>query len=562
MNDVLVGIGIVALVFLAVVVSGLLAVYSRFWIDHPVSESYAALMTADSLWAGCYLLMLLGSGGPLTEVGLVGKGLMSTLAGVAWFRFVSEYTGDSEWIPGWFWRVAIAEAVAFGLLVVINPSNLVISDVTVGQIGMVTFAVESGGPLTAVQLLISAGLVTVSLVFLGQFFVRTQSVYRYQAAIIFATGVIVVVSSVLFVGEYRIHLLVDPTPILFNLQAVGVGWALYRYDFLKLAPVIVTRFFRDMSDPVLIIDAEYVVADYNTAAAELVDGLDTEVTITEIDNERFSRTLRTAVTDADDDVEFAKPMTDGGQQRTYDVEETEVTDQFEITQGYVVVLRDITDRKRRERRLREQNQRLDEFADIVSHDLRNPLSTAAGWTELIDRKLADDEPDTEAIRDHLEEVVDAHERMDELIEVLLTMARQGRTVDEPELVAVEQCATEAWQTTATEGMELVVDAEGTIEADPARFKQALENLFRNANDHGEASTVYVTDTADGLAVEDDGAGIPEEDKASLFEFGYSTDAEGTGIGLAVVERIVEAHGWRISIDDSDHGGARVELTVA
>ena len=200
MNDVLVGIGIVALVFLAVVVSGLLAVYSRFWIDHPVSESYAALMTADSLWAGCYLLMLLGSGGPLTEVGLVGKGLMSTLAGVAWFRFVSEYTGDSEWIPGWFWRVAIAEAVAFGLLVAINPSNLVISDVTVGQIGMVTFAVESGGPLTAVQLLISAGLVTVSLVFLGQFFVRTQSVYRYQAAIIFATGVIVVVSSVLFVG--------------------------------------------------------------------------------------------------------------------------------------------------------------------------------------------------------------------------------------------------------------------------------------------------------------------------------------------------------------------------
>ena len=151
--------------------------------------------------------------------------------------------------------------------------------------------------------------------------------------------------------------------------------------------------------------------------------------------------------------------------------------------------------------------------------------------------------------------------MDELIEVLLTMAREGQTVDDPEAVDIEAVATDAWATADTGELELGVEADRTVEADPARLRQALENLFRNANDHGAASTVYVTETATGFAVEDDGEGIPDGDEASLFEFGYTTDEEGTGIGLAVVKRIVEAHGWRIGVSDSDHGGARFEIVI-
>jgi len=454
-----------------------------------------------------------------------------------------------------------AEAVLFALLVAVNPGNLVISEVMVDTFGLFTFAIESAGVLTGVQLLISAGQVFVSLGFLGRFFVQTQSVYRYQALIIFFTGVIVVTSSILFIGEYRIHPLVDPTPILFNLQALAVGWALYRYDFLKVAPVVVTRFFRNMNDPVLIISSEFVVADYNTAAKTLVEGLDKQIPIAEIDDTEFSRTLQAAVTETGTEIEFTKLLTDGGQQRTYDIEETQVTDQFEITQGYVVVLRDITDRKRRERRLSEQNQRLEEFADIVSHDLRNPLSTAVGWTEIVDRQLANQQPDIEEARDGLQKIAASHERMDELIEVLLTMAQQGQTVDETEMLSIEQCAKEAWSTTDTGVLELVVETDRTVESDPTRLRQALENLFRNTNDHGSATTIYITETATGFAVEDDGEGISEGDRESLFEFGYTTDEEGTGIGLAVVKRIVEAHGWQITVDDSRYGGARFEISV-
>ena len=552
---------IIGLVVLSVAVSGFLAVYSWSRISHPVSKYYGLLMTADSLWAAGYLCMILGGGGYLTEAGLIIKGFFSAVAGVAWLLFVSEYTGDSEWIPSWVWWVLTAESVAFGLLVAINPEGLVISEIAVDQFGLFAFPTESAGLITELQLLFSVGLVVSSLVLLGRFFAETESVYRYQALIILVIGTIVATSSVLFVSESRIVRFVDPTPILFNLQALGVGWALYRYDFLKLAPVVVGRFFREMNDPVLILSPTFVVVDYNAAAERLVEELEAGVPIAEFDDEGFRRMLQTVVDSSESGIEFTKLRTDGGHQQTYDIEETNVTDQFGITQGYVVVLRDITDRKRRERRLRKQNERLEEFGSIVSHDLRNPLSTAVGWTELTDRRLADEDPEIEAARDGLEQLVEAHDRMEELIEVLLTMAREGQTVTEPEPVDIGTCAAEAWATANTGDLELVIETERTVEADPARLRQAFENLFRNANDHGEASTVSVRARPDGFAIEDDGAGLAAVDTESLFQFGYSTDDDGTGIGLAVVKRIIEAHGWEITTGDSEAGGARFEVTT-
>ncbi len=556
-DDVLLSVVIVSLVALAVVVSGLLAGYSWSRIDHPVSDSYSLLMTADCLWAGGYLVMILASG-PLIEVGLVVKATFSTLAGVAWLLFVSEYTGDSEWIPGWVWPVLTVEAVAFGVLVAINPGNLVIAEIAVGQFGIGTFAVESAGVLTEIQLLLSGGLVVVSLVFLGRFMLQTSSVYRYQALIIFLTGLVVMVSSTLFVQGFRIHPLVDPTPILFNGQAIAVGWALYRYDFLQLAPVIITRFFRDMNDPVVIINDEFVVAEYNRAADRLVEGLGERVPLTEIDDETFTTTMRSALSATEGDVEFTAAR-DDGIERTYDLEVTEVTDQFDITQGHIVVMREITERKRRERRLRKQNERLEEFADVISHDLRNPLSTAMGWTELTREELAGSDPDRTRAREGLEHVEQSHERMEELIDLLLTMARQGQTVDETEPVSITSCAESAWKTAETDGLDLVVETDRTVDADFSRLRQALENLFRNANDHGGASTVFVTDTAAGFAIEDDGNGIPATDRDSLFEFGYTTDDDGTGIGLAVVKRIIEAHGWQVTVATREGGGAKFEI---
>jgi Signal transduction histidine kinase len=313
-----------------------------------------------------------------------------------------------------------------------------------------------------------------------------------------------------------------------------------------------------MTDPAVIVDEELTVIEYNDAATTILGNLKRRVDLTEL-NPVFAEWLATTITDDEPAGEFTTAA-DEGPERTYDPEVTQVTDQFDITQGYVVVLRDITDRKQRERQLEEQNERLEEFADIVSHDLRNPLSTAEGWVAAVTDALEGEEPDIDTAQLGLEHIDHSHNRMDELIEVLLTMARQGQTVADPEPVSLETCATKAWATAETGEMELRVDTDRTVPADPARLRQAFENLFRNANDHGEAATVAVTTTPEGFAVEDDGIGIDPDDRENLFAFGYSTNEEGTGIGLAVVKRIIEAHGWRIMVGESDDGGACFEVT--
>ena len=557
-DEVVLSLVVIGLMFLATIASALFAAYSFGWIEHPLSESYGILVAVDSFWAGGSFLMLVAGGTLLAEIGLFIKALFSAVAAFAWLRFVSEYTGDSEWLPGWLWWLGAAESIVWSVLVVSNPGGLMLEGIDIGQFGVVTAAVETPGLGAAVQLLIGASLVGLSLFLLGRFFLQTQGIYRYQALIIFAIGAIVLVSTTLFIGDYQLHPLIDPTPILFNLQAVGVGWALYRYDFLRVAPVIVTRFFREMDDPVLLINGDRVVADYNAAADALVDDLRTQVSIDAIEDPAFSEMLTAAVTDGGTATEFIADT--DSRRRIYDIEVTRVTDQFDTTQGYMIVLRDITDRKQRERQLEEQNERLEEFADVVSHDLRNPLSTAEGWVAAVTDALDGEEPDVDTAQMGLDHIAHSHDRMDELIDVLLTMARQGQTVADPEPVSLETCATKAWATAETGEMTLRVDTDRTVPADPARLRQAFENLFRNANDHSEAATVVVTTTPEGFAVEDDGIGIDPDDREDLFAFGYSTNEEGTGIGLAVVKRIIEAHGWRITVGESDDGGACFEVT--
>jgi len=100
----------------------------------------------------------------------------------------------------------------------------------------------------------------------------------------------------------------------------------------------------------------------------------------------------------------------------------------------------------------------------------------------------------------------------------------------------------------------------------------LENLFRNSIDHGTESTDgagleirvgTIDDSADdsfgGFYVEDDGIGIPACRRERVFEGGYTTDEEGTGFGLSIVDRISTAHGWTSGSTESETGGARFEF---
>lgn len=218
--------------------------------------------------------------------------------------------------------------------------------------------------------------------------------------------------------------------------------------------------------------------------------------------------------------------------------------------GTVGIVRDVSDRKERERELERKTERLEEFADVVSHDLRSPLTVAT-----LQLELAAQDCDSE----HLANVKAALDRMDSLIDDLLTLARQDEDVTDTEPVDVGRVARESWKTVSTQAASLVVEDPPRIECKETRLREALENLFRNAVEHGgDDVTVRVgdLDVEEGFYVADDGPGIPEDEREEAFEAGYTTADNGTGFGLNIVWKIAESHGWNVEIHGSEVGGAR------
>ncbi len=202
--------------------------------------------------------------------------------------------------------------------------------------------------------------------------------------------------------------------------------------------------------------------------------------------------------------------------------------------------------------LERQNERLDKFASVISHDLRNPLNVATGRLQ-----MATDECES----DHLDDVAGALDRMGTLIDDLRALTRRGEPASELEPSPLADLVESCWETVATEDATLVVDTDATILAERSRLKQLLENLIRNAVDHGGTDvTVTIRDVPGGFYVDDDGTGIAPDRGDRVFESGYSTTADGTGFGLAIVQEIVETHGWTVSLTDSETGGARFEIT--
>ena len=220
---------------------------------------------------------------------------------------------------------------------------------------------------------------------------------------------------------------------------------------------------------------------------------------------------------------------------------------------FVAMDRDISDQKQRERELVEQNERLDRFTSVVSHDLRNPLQVAEGRLELL-REDCDSS--------HIDEIDHALDRMDALIEDLLALAQAGEEAMDLEPVRLPELVESCWETLPETAATLTIETERTVKADRDQLHQLLMNLLRNAIEHGGSDvTVTVGDTEDGFYVGDDGAGLPESASGSVFKAGYTTADEGTGFGLSIVEEVASRHGWEISAANGRNGGARFKITT-
>ncbi|MFC6942290.1 HAMP domain-containing sensor histidine kinase [Salinirubellus sp. GCM10025818] len=142
------------------------------------------------------------------------------------------------------------------------------------------------------------------------------------------------------------------------------------------------------------------------------------------------------------------------------------------------VVHDVTTDRERERALFRRKERLEEFAGVVSHDLRGPLNVVEGELHRYRETGA---------AEHLDAVEAAACHLDRVVADLLDLAKDGRTVGEMEPVSLEAMARRAWSLVDDRGATLLVTGDSTVRADPGRLTRALENLFRNAVEHGSTS---------------------------------------------------------------------------
>ncbi|REA03684.1 two-component system sensor histidine kinase [Haloferax sp. Atlit-6N] len=574
----------------------------------------ALLLFASGLWMGTYALELsltdFSTKVLLNQLGYFGIAPLPLL----WFAYVMRHAGvklESRVA----WAALGSVPVAVVALVLTNSwHGLIWTDLWLDADHGYVVLVNEHGVAFAGFIVYAYALILFGCATLGRTLLRSDGIYRKQTLALLGGGLVPTVGGVVYVAG------LSPVPglnipvLAFSVASGAVAWSVFRHRLFTLVPVAWESAVESMHDAALVLDGDGRVIDVNPAGEQFLS-----LPLSDAYGRSVVRVLPAEIVDAldgvpqsDAETETTVPTDDG--ERALLVETTPLGDEANMT-GTLVLLRDVTERVERERRLERQNERLDEFASVVSHDLRNPLTVARGYLELA-AETGDEE--------YFERIEDAHDRMENIIEDLLTLAREGETLTDVTPVALRTVAQEAWDGTVVGDAALDVRADRTIAADRGRLRQLFENLFRNAVEHGstgrrdapgdavehgstgnqttsgdavehgstgsripsddavehgstgnrtvsgdavehgseddDALTVAVGALDGGFYVEDDGPGIPESERADVFERGYTTHENGTGFGLPIVKTIADAHGWSVSLGESDAGGARFEFT--
>ncbi len=240
--------------------------------------------------------------------------------------------------------------------------------------------------------------------------------------------------------------------------------------------------------------------------------------------------------------------------------------------GYIFIFQDLTEIQALEQevRLKERMAALGEMAAGMAHELRNPLAAISGSVQYLQGRL---EPDGETL-ELMDIILRESQRLDRAIRDFLTFARPGRFAPERcDLVRVLDDQLKLLQKSREFGKAHRLETRWAspsvyCEVDPNRIKQVFWNLATNAlkaMPSGGTLTVAVTLLTAPRQVEilfeDEGIGMDEKEIAGYFQPFHSLFEEGTGLGAAIVYRLVEEHGGRIALESRPGQGTRVRILL-
>jgi PAS domain S-box-containing protein len=516
------------------------------------------LFTGISIWLVSDLIQMHTGPDPLAFGGIVLRFLGVELTVIGVFVFCLEYTNRDHWLTPGLVGLLFAKAVlVVGLLA--SPYRWLFLQVDT-SVDPATF--PWGYELLTTPLYVANTGYNISLVVAGVVLViLTLSRSTQDARGQFSALLLAFLTPFILNALFALKIVpFDLTPSGFLVTASVLLYASFRLRLLDSMPIARQTVIEQMDEMMFVLDESGQIETVNAAVHETFghnrDFAGTSVTaFLGEDIEAIVNGTGPDTSAAGDDNTFTTTI--DGETRHFAVNHSLLTDHSDTVRGRLLVCRDLTAQTRERRRLRRQNARLDRFASMISHDLRNPLSVARAKVDIA-RESRDPA--------HFDDLRQAHHRMDTMIDDMLALARSETTVEDREVVAFRDLVEMAWGMLRTPDAELQneVPADWQLACAPDLVQNVLENLFRNAIQHNEDDvTVHVGPLSDknGFFVEDDGSGITVDDLGAIFEYGQSGSETGMGVGLAIVADLVEAHGWEISVEDGTRGGARFEIVT-
>jgi light-regulated signal transduction histidine kinase (bacteriophytochrome) len=251
-----------------------------------------------------------------------------------------------------------------------------------------------------------------------------------------------------------------------------------------------------------------------------------------------------------------------------------IYDDAGVVIGFVKILSDETARKQLQDSLSESNAALEQFAYVASHDLQEPLRTMSSFAQLLTKKY-DGKLDSEADR-YLAFIMGASQRMSDLVRDLLEYARAATEEERPSSVALDEdleaALTHLTQAVEESGASVTHDPMPTIQVDRGQMVRLFQNLIGNALKYrkpNQPPKIHVSAEQTGrewvITIEDNGIGFDPEYASTIFmpfkRLHQVAEYPGSGVGLAICKRIVEAHGGRIWAESKPGEGASFRFTL-
>jgi PAS domain S-box-containing protein len=593
---------------IAAAIATLLAIYA--WRRRPIfgAVPFTVIMLAVMIWTIGYTLELSSADLAVQVFWAKFEYIGIAIGPVAALVMALEYVGRERWVaPRPLALLAIVPAITLLLVWTNEAHHLLWSDVSQTAHGSLVFMSTSYGTWFLVHAAYSYLVMLTGILLVFQAFFQLPRLYRGQATILWLSGLVPLAGNIAYITGQSPFPHLDLTPFAFTLAGVLWAWGLFHYHLLDIVPVARDAVIENMADAVIVLDVHNRVVDLNPAAqrilcrtaAEAIGQPALHVLSARPDLIKRYRD----VTEAQVEITIDKDST----QRFFDLRISPLFDRYQRLTGRLIVLHDITDRKRVEEALYQAKEEAESanraksaFLANMSHELRTPLTAIMGYSELLQILLKDRNSDDVVL--FLDRIRGAGGQLLALISDILDLSKIEAGKLELDLETfrvsemVESAVTTVLPLVNKNANSLKVNYGGdigTMHADQTRVRQVLLNLLNNAAKFTEQGTItlevtrsssselrvesyelsgdtqlktqnskLITHTCDWIRfrIADTGIGITAEQVQQLFiEFAQADISTarkygGTGLGLALSRHFCRMMGGDITVESqASHG---------